>query len=114
MQLDVDSLRLAAASRLAVAPRYIGFDLRVIESHQPVEACKSAATAFGKAIAGVANDPCYLNEENALEVAFGADWAAAAGPEIRAFLAGLGADKAAACFSPPPEEYAFPRDLFRY
>ena len=69
---------------------------------------------LGKAIAGVATDPCYLNEENALEVAFGADWAAAAGPEIRAFLAGLGADKAAACFSPPPEEYAFPRDLFRY
>ena len=72
---------------------------------------------YGKAalaLNGTDPGPCYLNEENSLEVAFGADWAGAAAPEIRAFLASLSLDEAAACFSPPKEEYVFPRDLFRY
>ena len=75
---------------------------------------------YGRAEAKSRNakaSPCYLNEENALEVGFGNDALARLGPRIRAALDKLpvaAVKDLGECFAPPPEEYQFPRDLYRY
>jgi len=59
--------------------------------------------------------PCYLNDQDALQVALGEGTRASRWlrDEVRKLplgAAGLIGD----CFAPPKQEYVFPRDLFRY